>query len=197
MPLSEPKSNLPCCSISCTAMYESVSICVFGRCFSTRKFLSLYSTPLWTKAIAAFLCPSAESEPSLNGSLLSQIQLVSFFHTSSFQVVIIRFRWCVDAKICGMFVCEIKPIVWRIFLEISAKTMDSIPYRNYVYCYYPYVRLKVENHPALLTVSSMVFLSPRSTNTTEEQPDGKNAQLPFTSSKDRPLWARPAPISTT
>ncbi len=69
--------------------------------------------------------------------------------------------------------CEIKPIVWRIFLEISAKTMDSIPYRNYVYCYYPYVCLKVENHPALLTVSSMVFLSPRSTNTTEEQPDGK------------------------
>lgn len=43
------------------------------------------------KAIAAFLCPSAESEPSLNGSLLSQIQLASFFHTSSFQVVIIRF----------------------------------------------------------------------------------------------------------
>ena len=81
-----------------------------------------------TKAIAAFLCTSAESEPSLNGSLLSQIQLVSFFHTSSFQVVIIRFRWCVDAKICGMFVCEIKPIVWRIFLEISAKTIDSIPY---------------------------------------------------------------------
>lgn len=38
--------------------------------------------------------------------------------------------------------------------------MDSIPYRNYVYCYYPYVCLKVENHPALLTVSSMVFLSP-------------------------------------
>ena len=32
-----------------------------------------------TKAIAAFLCPSAESEPSLNGSLLSQIQLVSSF----------------------------------------------------------------------------------------------------------------------
>mgnify|MGYP007061162250 FL=1 len=31
------------------------------------------------KAIAAFLCPSAESEPSLNGSLLSQIQLVSSF----------------------------------------------------------------------------------------------------------------------
>lgn len=78
-----------------------------------------------------------------------------------------------------MFVCEIKPIVWRTFLEISAKTMDSIPYRNYVYCYYPYVCLKVENHPALLTVSSMVFLSPRSTNTTEEQPDGKNAQLPY------------------
>ena len=32
-----------------------------------------------TKAIAAFLCPSAESEPALNGSLLSQIQLVSSF----------------------------------------------------------------------------------------------------------------------
>lgn len=145
-----------------------------------------------TKAIAAFLCPSAESEPSLNGSLLSQIQLASFFHTSSFQVVIIRFRWCVDAKICGMFVCEIKPIVWRIFLEISAKTMDSIPYRNYVYCYYPYVCLKVENHPALLTVSSMVFLSPRSTNTTEEQPDGKNVQLPYlykgSVQKSRSFW---------
>ena len=132
-----------------------------------------------TKAIAAFLCPSAESEPSLNGSLLSQIQLDSYFHTSSIQVVIIRFRWCVDAKKCGMFVSEIKPIVWRIFLEISAKTIDSIPYRNYVYCYNTNVCLKVENHPALLTVSSMVFLSPRSTNTTEEQPDGKNAQLPY------------------
>jgi len=46
---------------------------------------------------------------------------------------------------------------WRIFLEISAKTMDSILYRNYVYCYYPHVCLKVENYPALLTVSSMVF----------------------------------------
>ena len=132
-----------------------------------------------TKAIAAFLCPSAESEPSLVEVSSLRFSLLLLFHTSSFQVVIIRFRWCVDAKICGMFVCEIKPIVWQIFFEISAKTMDSIPYRNYVYCYYPYVCLKVENYPALLTVSSMVFLSPRSTNTTEEQPDGKNVQLPY------------------
>ena len=114
-----------------------------------------------------------------------RFSLFLLFHTSSFQAVIIRFRWCVDAKICGMFVCEIKPIVWRIFLEISAKTMDSMPYRNYVYCYYPYVCLKVENHPALLTVSSMVFLSPRSTNTTEEQPDGKNVQLPYGNTAQR------------
>jgi hypothetical protein len=127
------------------------------------------------RSFAPLLNPS----PHLMEVSSLRFSLFLLFHTSSFQVVIIRFRWYVDAKICGMFVCEIKPIVWRIFLEISAKTMDSIPYRNYVYCYYPYVCLKVENHPALLTVSSMVFLSPRSTNTTEEQPDGKNVQLPY------------------
>lgn len=131
------------------------------------------------KAIAAFLCSSAEPKPSLAEVSSLRFSLLLLYNTSSFQVVIIRFWWCVDAKACGMFVCEIKPIVRRIFFEISAKTMDSIPYRNYVYRYYPYVCLKVENHPALLTVSSMVFLSPRSTNTTEEQPDGKNVQLPY------------------
>lgn len=148
--------------IPCTLLYRVSQRCMRADTRSGR-----------TKAIAAFLCPSAESEPSLVEVSSLRFSLFLLFHTSSFQVVIVRFRWCVDAKICGMFVCEIKPIVWRIFLEISAKTMDSIPYRNYVYCYYPYVCLKVENYPALLTVSSMVFLSPRSTNTTEEQPDGK------------------------
>ena len=140
------------------------------------------------RSFALLLNPS----PHLMEVSSLRFSLFLLFHTSSFQVVIIRFRWCVDAKICGMFVCEIKPIVWRIFLEISAKTIDSIPYRNYVYCYYPYVCLKVENYPALLTVSSMVFLSPRSTNTTEEQPDGKNAQLPYlykgSVQKSRSFW---------
>lgn len=76
------------------------------------------------KAIAAFLCPSAESEPSLVEVSSLRFSLLLLYNTSSFQIVIIRFQWCVDVKVCGMFVCEIKPIVRRIFLEISAKTID-------------------------------------------------------------------------
>lgn len=76
------------------------------------------------KAIAAFLCPSAESEPSLAEVSSLRFSLLLLYNTSSFQVVILRFRWCVDAKVYGMFVCEIKPIVWQIFFEISAKTID-------------------------------------------------------------------------
>ena len=125
------------------------------------------------KAIAAFLCPSAESEPSLNGSLLSQIQLASsfsyiVFSGSDHSVSVVR--WCKNM----WYVC-----VWNKTDRVADFPWNIRKNHWQEYFLYPYVCLKVENHPALLIVSSMVFLSPRSTNTTEEQPDGKNVQLPY------------------
>lgn len=90
------------------------------------------------RSFAPLLNPS----PHLMEVSSLRFSLLLLFHTSSFQIVIIRFQWCVDVKVCGMFVCEIKPIVRRIFLEISAKTID----RNAAFIHMFAWKLKIIRH---------------------------------------------------